>query len=165
MSCSFHLFQAFEELFSVALKTPQQAIPQLIPNSVEFSVCHCVYFLLCHYIFIYIFFCVLLFVHLHMRGQRTTVLCFLYFLGFMCTITTSTCFCFCKAWHAHPCQWDTALLGSSGRVVNSLDFCLALLKSLGCFTSGKWDFLHSGRQWQWICEFYTTSYKVIFGGP
>ena len=25
------------------------------------------------------------------------------------------------------------LLGDSGRVVNSLDFCLALLKSLGCF--------------------------------
>ena len=25
------------------------------------------------------------------------------------------------------------LLGDSGRVVNSLDFCLASLKSLGCF--------------------------------
>ena len=25
------------------------------------------------------------------------------------------------------------LLGNSGRVVNSLDFCLASLKSLGCF--------------------------------
>ena len=28
---------------------------------------------------------------------------------------------------------DNVLLGDSGRVVNSLDFCPALLKSLGCF--------------------------------
>ena len=28
---------------------------------------------------------------------------------------------------------ESVLVGESGRVVNSLDFCLALLKSLGCF--------------------------------
>ena len=32
------------------------------------------------------------------------------------------------------CSSDAvAVLGDSGRVVNSLDFCQALLKSLGCF--------------------------------
>ena len=30
-------------------------------------------------------------------------------------------------------NWLLVLLGDSGRVVNSLDFCLASLKSLGCF--------------------------------
>ena len=30
-------------------------------------------------------------------------------------------------------NWMLVLLGDSGGVVNSLDFCPALLKSLGCF--------------------------------
>ena len=38
------------------------------------------------------------------------------------------CVCVCEA--ESNLSW---LLGGSGRVVNSLDFCLALLKSLGCF--------------------------------
>ena len=38
-----------------------------------------------------------------------------------------------------------SVLGDSGGVVNSLDFCPASLKSLGCFTSGAY-FLHNGRR-------------------
>ena len=41
--------------------------------------------------------------------------------------------------------YDRRLLGGSGGVVNSLDFCPASLKSLGCFTSGAY-FLHNGRR-------------------
>ena len=37
------------------------------------------------------------------------------------------------------------LLGDSGRVVNSLDFCPTSLKSLGCFYFGVY-FLHNGMQ-------------------
>ena len=42
---------------------------------------------------------------------------------------------------------DTKLLGGSGGVVNSLDFCLASLKSLAAFTSGAY-FLPNGRRWR-----------------
>ena len=48
------------------------------------------------------------------------------------------------------------LLGGSGAVVN-------LLLPVSFFTSGAY-FLHNGRRWQWICEFYTTNFKGIFGG-
>ena len=34
-----------------------------------------------------------------------------------------------ECWHVVP----SSLLGDSGGVVNSLDFCLASLRSLGCF--------------------------------
>ena len=129
--------------------------------------CVCASF--CAITFLYTHFCVCasFCAHVYVGSEEYSIMFWVFFVcvGFMCTITTSTCFCFCKAWHAHPCQWDTALLGGSGRVVNSLDFCPALLKSLGCFASGKWDFLHNGKQWQWICEFYTANFKVIFGGP
>ena len=37
-------------------------------------------------------------------------------------------------------------MGGSGGVVHSLDFCLALLKSLGCFYFR--CILHNGRRWQ-----------------
>ena len=37
------------------------------------------------------------------------------------------------------------LLGGSGGVVNSLDFCLASLQSLAAFTSGAY-FLHNGKR-------------------
>ena len=58
------------------------------------------------------------------------------------------------------------LLGGSGGVVKSLDFCPESLKSspLAAFTSGAY-FLHNGRRWQWICEFYTANFKDIFLGP
>ena len=38
------------------------------------------------------------------------------------------------------------------------------LSPLAAFTSGAY-FLHNGRLWQWICEFYTANFKDIFGGP
>ena len=38
------------------------------------------------------------------------------------------------------------------------------LNPLAAFTSGAY-FLHNGRRWQWICEFYTANFKGIFGGP
>ena len=57
-----------------------------------------------------------------------------------------------------------SLLGDSGGVVNSLDFCPASLKSLGCFYF-QCVFLHNGRRRQWICKFFTANFKGIFGGP
>ena len=35
------------------------------------------------------------------------------------------------------------------------------LSPLAAFTSGVY-FLHNGRWWQWICEFYTANFKDIF---
>ena len=46
----------------------------------------------------------------------------------------------------------------------SLTFARHRLSPLAAFTSGAY-FLHNGRQWQWICEFYTANFKGIFGGP
>ena len=73
----------------------------------------------------------------------------------MCVcVCVYVCVCVCACVHAcvHVCGWNELevctmlayphislfhtmplLLGNSGRVVNSLDFCSALLKSLGCF--------------------------------
>ena len=59
---------------------------------------------------------------------------------------------------------NTVLLGDSGGVVNSLDFCPASLKSLGCFYFSAY-FLHNGMCWQWICAFYIANFKGIFLGP
>ena len=57
------------------------------------------------------------------------------------------------------------VLGDSGGVVNSaLDFFRHRLSPLAAFTAGAY-FLHNGRRWQWICEFYTANFKDIFGGP
>ena len=61
-------------------------------------------------------------------------------------------------------KWTFTVLGDSGGVVKSLDFCPASLSPLAAFTSGAY-FLHNGRQWQWICEFYTANFKDIFEGP
>ena len=47
--------------------------------------------------------------------------------------------CFCHVWFSHlvmelmPKSVSSDILGDSGGVVNSLDFCPASLKSLGCF--------------------------------
>ena len=64
------------------------------------------------------------------------------------------------------CTWVCfILLGNSGGVVNSLDsFARHCLSPLAAFTSGAY-FLHYGRWWQWICEFYTANIKGSFGGP
>ena len=49
-------------------------------------------------------------------------------------------------------------------LLTPLTFARDLLSFLVAFTSGAY-FLHSGRWWQRICEFYTANFKDIFWGP
>ena len=63
----------------------------------------------------------------------------------------------------YPCY--ATVLGDSGGVVNSLDFCPASLKSLGCFYFRCVLSSQFANLQQWICEFYTANFKGIFGGP
>ena len=49
-------------------------------------------------------------------------------------------------------------------LLTPLTFARHRLSPLAAFTSGAY-FLHNGRRWQWICEFYTTNLKGIFGTP
>ena len=48
-------------------------------------------------------------------------------------------------------------------LLTPLTFARHCLSPLAAFTSGAY-FLHSGRRWQWICEFYTANVKGIFWG-
>ena len=45
-----------------------------------------------------------------------------------------------------------------------LTFAWHRLSPLAAFTSSAY-FLHNGKQWQWICKFYTASFKGISRGP
>ena len=56
-----------------------------------------------------------------------------------------------------------SLLGSSGRVVNSLDFCLAL-SPVAAFTSGAY-FLRNGRRWQWFLQILHCQLQRHFWRP
>jgi len=49
-------------------------------------------------------------------------------------------------------------------LLTSLIFARHRLSPLADFTSGAY-FLHNGRRWQWICEFYIANFKDILGGP
>ena len=49
-------------------------------------------------------------------------------------------------------------------LLTPLTFAQHCLSPFAVFTSGAY-FLHNGRQWQWICKFYTANFKEIFGGP
>ena len=49
-------------------------------------------------------------------------------------------------------------------LLTPLTFARHRLSPLAAFTSGAY-FLHNGRRWQWIWEFYTASFKGIFGSP
>ena len=49
-------------------------------------------------------------------------------------------------------------------LLTPLTFARHRLSPLAAFTSGAY-FLHNGRRWQWIFEFYTANFKGIFGGP
>ena len=49
-------------------------------------------------------------------------------------------------------------------LLTPLTFAQHRLSPLAAFTSGAY-FLHIGRRWQWICEFYTANFKGIFGSP
>ena len=48
-------------------------------------------------------------------------------------------------------------------LLTPLTFARHHLSPLAAFTSGAY-FLHNGRQWQWICKFYTANFKDILGG-
>ena len=48
-------------------------------------------------------------------------------------------------------------------LLTPLTFAWHHLSPLAAFTSSVY-FLHSGRRWQWICEFYTANAKGIFWG-
>ena len=49
-------------------------------------------------------------------------------------------------------------------LLTPLTFARHCLSPLAAFTSSAY-FLHNGRRWQWICEFYTANVKGIFWGP
>ena len=49
-------------------------------------------------------------------------------------------------------------------LLTPLTFARHRWSPLAAFTYGAY-FLHNGRRWQWICEFYTANFKDIFGGP
>ena len=57
-----------------------------------------------------------------------------------------------------PCYWAI----QAGLLI-PLNFAQHRLSPLAAFTSGAY-FLHNGRRWQWICEFYTANIKGIFWG-
>ena len=50
------------------------------------------------------------------------------------------------------------------RLLTPLTFARHCFSPLAAFTSCAY-FLHNGRLWQWICKFYTSNFKDIFGGP
>ena len=58
------------------------------------------------------------------------------------------------------CKYGTV----QGSLLTPLTLAQHRLSPLAAFTSGTY-FLHNGRRWQWICEFYTANFKGIFGGP
>ena len=69
-------------------------------------------------------------------------------------------FCSCKALVREiPHSWAI-----QAGLLTPLTFARHRLSPLATFTSGA-CFLHSGRRWRWICEFYTANFKGIFGGP
>ena len=49
-------------------------------------------------------------------------------------------------------------------LLTPLTFARHWLSPLAAFTSGAY-FLHNGRRWQWIWEFYTANFKGIFFRP
>ena len=49
-------------------------------------------------------------------------------------------------------------------LLTPLTFARHRLSPLAAFISGTY-FLHTGRRWQRICEFYTANFKGIFWGP
>ena len=49
-------------------------------------------------------------------------------------------------------------------LLTPLIFAQHRFSPLAAFTSGAY-FLHNGRRWQWICEFYIANFKGIFGDP
>ena len=63
------------------------------------------------------------------------------------------------AWKLMHCYWVI-----QAGLLTPLTFARHRLSPLAAFISGAY-FLHNGRWWQWIWEFYTANFKGIFGGP
>ena len=67
-----------------------------------------------------------------------------------------------KGWEVLPkTRLDWAIQAG---LLTPLPFAQHRLSPLAAFTSSVY-FLHNGRWWQWICEFYTANFKGIFLGP
>ena len=62
-------------------------------------------------------------------------------------------------WRSYVVYWAI-----QAGLLTPMTFARHRLSPLAAFTSGTY-FLHNGRRWQWICEFYTAHFKGIFGGP
>ena len=65
--------------------------------------------------------------------------------------------------HCVPDYWAVQA-GLLTPLLTPLTFARHRLSLLAAFPSGAY-FLHNGRRWQWICEFFTANFKDIFGGP
>jgi len=63
----------------------------------------------------------------------------------------------------HVVMWPWLKVDDSLYWVIQAGLFTPLTFALAAFTSGVY-FLHNGRRWQWICEFYTANFKGIFGG-
>ena len=61
-------------------------------------------------------------------------------------------------------RWFSLYWAIQAGLLTPLTFARHRLSPLAAFTSGAY-FLHNGRRWRWICEFYTANFKGIFGGP
>ena len=59
--------------------------------------------------------------------------------------------------------WSFYYWAIQAGLLTPLTFARHRLSPLAAFTSGAY-FLHNGRRWQWICEFYTANIKGIFWG-
>ena len=68
----------------------------------------------------------------------------------------------CESWGGRP--WlHVAYWAIQAGLLTPLTFARHRLSPLAAFTSGAY-FLHNGRRWQRICEFYTANVKGIFWG-
>ena len=89
------------------------------------------------------------------------------------TVTISSYQCMCYSYHqllsmhvlvtisSYQCMCYWAIQAG---LLTPLTFARHRLSPMAAFTSSAY-FFHNGRQWQWICEFYTANFKGIFGGP
>ena len=97
------------------------------------------------------------------------------FIGWLCTFLDIGPMA-CQPWTPiSPCfsdfhwltvylPWHRTYWAIQAGLLTPLTFAWHRLSPLAAFTFGAY-FLHNGRRWQWILEFYTANFKGIFGGP
>ena len=73
-----------------------------------------------------------------------------YIAGYICLYVSLS---LCVLISVCPCLYWAVQVG----LLTPLTFARHRLSSLAAFTSGAY-FLHNGRRWHWICEFYTASF-------